>query len=248
MSMSFFVEFRLHGFAKNYANWARKRIFKRARELGIRKLRERRFVSHISLFGNARTNNLKRVIDEVERIGRKYSLVPFKLGIERGKSQQKDVNWLYLNIQPSHTLEQLRYELAQSLCKAERMINNTCKFYDRTPKYQFHVTLGKFSPSDNNKFDKLVEYAETKCGVEVYKQCEISILGKLLNNIKQCIFGIEKKDSGINQHLLRITVLGRYNHISCEYDLVLKKMLSRREALSRYWWKRTIEKLNDLRR
>jgi len=48
----------------------------------------------------------------------------------------------------------------------------------------------------------------------------------------------------IDQHLLRITVIGKGSKIVCEYDLMLKRMLNRRQALSKKIWKKTIFALN----
>lgn len=58
---------------------------------------------------------------------------------------------------------------------------------------------------------------------------------------------INKKETPrINQHLVRITVLNRRRKIEREYDLMLKRWLNRREALSRHWWRRTINRLREL--
>ena len=241
----FFIEFRTQGFAKQYAKWASARIHREARRLGLRKLKERRFVSHITLFGPARTDRLRRVMGEVEGIGRKYTLVPFKLG-GFDKFQNPDANWLYLDVEPSPDLEQLRYELAQSLLRSERVIRDTCQPFDHKSKYKFHSAIIKCDPRYKDKFKKLFEYAETKCSLEIFKQHKASIFGKLLNNIKKYIFRVDEDDSGINLHLLRVTVLGRGSRIQSEYDLVLGRLLSRSEALSRYWWRKTIEKFRDL--
>lgn len=239
----FLVQFRLQGYAKTYARWARTRVHREARRLRIRELRQPRFVPHITLFGQAKTNNLQNVIREVERIGRKYTLVPFKLGVKRGKFQKLDANWLYLDVQPSPDLEQFRHELAQSLLSLERMIYDTCKPHDRKSKYKFHISIGKYDPRDKDKFEELFDYAETKCSLETFKQCKASVFGRLFNIIKKYVFRVQEDDPGINLHLLRVTVLGRGSRIQREYDLVLKKLLSRREALSRYWWRKTIEQL-----
>jgi 2'-5' RNA ligase len=51
-----------------------------------------------------------------------------------------------------------------------------------------------------------------------------------------------KEEPNINQHLLRITILGG-GKIVCEYDLMLKRILSRRQALSKRIWKKTISAL-----
>jgi len=242
---SFLVEFRLHGFAKKYAKWARKCTLREAKELRIKELEAQKFVSHITLFGSAKTNNLKRVAAEIERIGRKYTLVPFKLGWF-DNFQNPDANWLYLDAQPSSDLEQLRYELAQNLLRAERMIYDTSQSFDHRLKYKFHSSIGKYAPRDKDKFEKLLDFAKSKCTIESFKQRRASLFGRLINIIKKWIFRVADEDQRINQHLIRITVLGRKSHIYCEYDLVLKKLLSRREALSRHWWRRTIEELRAL--
>jgi len=243
----FLVEFRLHSYAKEYAKWARARTLREARKLGVRRLREPRFVPHITLFGPAKTRNLHNVVREVEKVGRKYTLVPFKLGVKRGEFQVEDANWLYLDIQPSPELEQFRYNLAEGLLGREKVIYDTCPPYDRKAKYKFHCTIGKYDSRDSAKFEKLAEYAETKCSSDTFKQHQISLLGRLVNIIKKNIFKTEKEAPGMSQHLLRVTVLGRRSRIQSEYDLALGRMLSRREALSRYLWRKTIEEFKELR-
>lgn len=242
----FLVEFRLQGYAKKYARWARTRVRREAIRLGIRELRQPRFVPHITLFGGARTSSLRRVITEVERIGRKYTLVPFKLGVKRGEFQKEDAYWLYLEVHPSPDLEQFRWELAQSLRRLETRISDTCQSHDRKPKYKFHCSIGKYNPRDSGKFEKLSDYAEAKCSLEAFKQHKASVFSRFFNIIKKNIFRVQEDDPGINLHLLRVTVLGRKNRIRGEYDLVLGKLLSRRQALSRYWRRRSIEVLKNI--
>lgn len=55
----------------------------------------------------------------------------------------------------------------------------------------------------------------------------------------------EKEEPNINQHLLRITIL-KGGRILYEYDLTLKKLLNRRQALSRYWFNKTMRKFKGL--
>ena len=50
----------------------------------------------------------------------------------------------------------------------------------------------------------------------------------------------EKEEPNIKQHLLRITIL-KGKRILYEYDLILKKLLNRRQALSGYWLNKTIK-------
>ena len=47
----------------------------------------------------------------------------------------------------------------------------------------------------------------------------------------------------MNLHLLRITIIGKDQRIRFEYDLILKRWLNRRQALSTYWRRRTIDQL-----
>jgi calcineurin-like phosphoesterase family protein/2'-5' RNA ligase len=244
----FLVEFRLHGYAREYARWARARTLREARRLGVRRRQEPRFVPHITLFGAAETRNVRNVVREVERVGRRYDLVPFRLGIKRGDFQKGDANWLYLDADPSPELEQFRYELAQSLLNLEGAISDTCRSHDRNRRYIFHCSIGKYDPRDSAKFQKLAEYAETKCGLETFKGRRTSLLGRLVNIIEKNIFRTEAEAPGISQHLLRVTVLGKGSRIQSEYDLVLGRTLSRREALSRHGWRETIEGFKELRR
>jgi malate synthase len=55
-----------------------------------------------------------------------------------------------------------------------------------------------------------------------------------------------KEALDINQQLLRVTVLNKDRKILREYDLVLKRWLNRRQALSGRWWRRTISKSREL--
>ena len=243
------IEFRLHGYARRYAYWARERVLREAKRLGVRRLRERRFVPHISLFGKAETSSLPNVIRELVRIGRKYTSVPFKLGIKRDEFQRPDANWLYLDVQPSPALEKFRYELACSLIRLEKRISDTCRPYDHDCKLRFHCAIGKFDPAPRYKraFEELCDFAETKCTLEAFKLHNASVFGKLFKITKKYLFRLEEEDDpSINQHLLRVTVLGRRSHIQGEYDLVLKRLLNRREALSKSLWRVTINKFREL--
>ncbi len=245
MSTLFFIEFRLQGYAKKYANWSSACAIKEARRCRVKKLRERRFVSHIALFGPARTNNLKRVMAVVERVGRKYTIVPFKLG-GFDKFQNPDAYWLYLSVHPSPELEQFRHELAQSLFKSERLIYNTCQPYDRGLKYTFHSSVGKYAPRDKQKFKKLFDYANNRCNLEAFRQHKSSVFEGLINIFKKYIFKQKIDNPNISLYLLRVTVLGKRSHIQGEYDLALKKLLSRREALSKYWKRKSVGKLKAI--
>ncbi len=203
----FLVEFRLHGYAKTYAKrliWA---VAKKHRVKGVTR---KRVVPHISLYGTGSTQDMRKVVSAVEKVGRKYTLVSFK--IKGFGFFDKPHKVIYLDISPSKELEELRWELSQELRKV-----STCQSHDRhsKTKFGFHGTVA-FKDIDN-KF----------------------------NRIWPDIKSIKEPD--INQYLLRITVIGARSRIVCEYDLLLKKLLNRNQALSRYWWGKTVSRLKKLR-
>lgn len=61
----------------------------------------------------------------------------------------------------------------------------------------------------------------------------------------------ESEELSIDQHLLRITVLNKNQKIIGEYDLMLQRWLGRLQVITpgvrRYWWRRTINRLRELR-
>lgn len=203
---SFYVEFRLHGYAKAYA---KRLIWSVAKKFRVKGAIRKRVVPHIGLYGEGKTDNIQKVVSVVEGVGRKYTLVPFKIkGFGYFDKLHKVI---YLDISPSKELAALRWELSQELRKV-----SSCQSQDRhsKTKFGFHGTVA-FKDIDN-KFNKI--WSEIK-----------SI-----------------KEPDINQYLLRITIIGARSRIVCEYDLVLKKLLNRKQALSRYWWGKTLNRLKEL--
>lgn len=242
MAEQFYIDFRLHGYAKRYAKWARSRIVKEWKKTGIRETGGRRNIPHMTLFGPAETHKIGLVIAEVERTCAKYTLVPFSIGgLACFENSDKDV--IYLDINASPELTQLRYELSRCL------IDKCTKYtpFDTHKKFEFHTTLGQFIPTKREKFKKLFSRLENHCSLKTYKRCQTSILGKLVNIIS-FIFGANNKDiTAIDQHLLRVTIVGRGGRIMWEYDLMLKRFLTRREALSKRLWKKTVENFKGLK-
>jgi len=200
----FLVEFRMQGYAKEYAKDI---VFSVARKFRVRGVTRRKVVPHISLYGPGKTEDIRKVISTVENVGRKYSLVPFKV---KGFGYfDKTPKVIYFDISPSKELEGLRWELSQELRKV-----STGQSWDSQRNHSFHATIA-FRDIDT-KFDRIWAYLKNK----------------------------EKPD--INQYLLRVTVIGARGRIVCEYDLVLKRLLNRREALSKFWWRETINRLREL--
>lgn len=201
---AFLIEFRLHGYAKEYS---RNLILDVAKNFKVRGVTKNRAVPHITLYGPSETDDIRRVISNVAAVGQRYTLVPFKIkGFDYFDKEDKVI---YLDITPSPQLEQLRWELAQSLTKI-----STSQTWDTKRNYEFHSTVA-FKDIDK-KFRKIWDYVKSR------------------------------EEANINQYLLRITLLRGNRTILCEYDLVLRRLLNRREALSKYWWTQTINGLRKL--
>ena len=200
----FYVEFRMHGYVKEYA---RDVVYSVAKKYKVKGVTRKRVVPHIGLYGPGKTDNIRKVISAVEKVGCKYTLVPFR--IKGFGFFDKSPKVIYFDITPSQELEDLRWQLSQELRKI-----STCQPWDSQRNHSFHATIA-FRDIDA-KFNRIWSYIKSK------------------------------EEPNINQNLLRITVVGTSRKIACEYDLVLKRILSRREALSKYWWRRTISRLREV--
>lgn len=203
---NFLIEFRMQGYAKEYAKDI---VYSVANKFRVKGVVGRKVVPHISLYGPGKIDDIGKVVSAVKRVGRKYTLVPFKI---RGFGYfDKPHKVIYLDISPSKELEALRWELSQELRKV-----SSCQSQDRhsSTKFKFHGTIA-FKDVDN-KFNRIWSYIKNR------------------------------EEPDINQYLLRITVIGARGRIVCEYDLVLKRLLNRREALSKFWWRETINRLRKL--
>ena len=194
----YLIEFRFSGYAKKYA---KSLIHEVARGFRVRGVTRNRAVPHITLFGPFTTRQEKKMVSEVIKVGREFSLVPFIVkGFDYFDKEQKVI---YLDIDPSAELKELRQELAKKLNKI-----SDSRQWDNKKQFQFHSTVA-FKDIDR-KFPKIWEYIK------------------------------KKEEPNIKQHLLRITIL-KGNKILYEYDLILQKLLNRRQALSRYWLNKTIK-------
>ena len=98
----FLVEFRLHGYAKDYA---KELIYSVARKHRVKGVTRKRVVPHISLYGPGETKDIRKVVSAVERVGRKHTLVPFR--IKGFGFFDKVPKVIYLDISPSEELEEL---------------------------------------------------------------------------------------------------------------------------------------------
>ena len=201
----FFIEFRFHGYPKQYLKELIREVSRKFRVKGAIKERP---VPHMTLYGPSQATRMPKVFAAIERVGKRYTLVPFKVeGF--GWFDGKKGKVIYAGIIASPELEKLRQELARELSKI-----STPQCWDALPDYKFHTTTA-FKDIDH-KFNQIWHYL------------------------------MKKEAPHINQQLLRITVLNKDRKILREYDLMLKRWLDRRQALSGYWYRKTINKLREL--
>ena len=199
----FFVEFRFHDYPKRYLKELTHEVARKFRVRGARP------VPHMALFyGSPGKTNIRKVCTMVERVGEKYTLVPFKVDkFEPRNGEEGKV--IAAGMTASPELKKLRLELMEEFSKI-----CTPHRFDTQPEFWFHATIVK--GIDQQNFDRIWNYVNTK------------------------------EKPSIDQHLVRITVLNQKRRIEREYDLIFKKWLSRREALSKRLYRKTVNRLREL--
>jgi 2'-5' RNA ligase len=255
MATSFYIEYRLRGYSRKYEDWVKKRAYDKAKELKASPSNEQ--LPHITLYGPAITKNIGKVKSELvgtcEMYTKKYPLIPFSInGFSRFDNKNRKV--IYLEVNPSRTLKQFRWELSENLRKKHRSIKEplsiTKSVFDDKEHFEFHSTIIIFDYISKNKFGELYDYLDLHCRLNDYdhyrKQHEISLLSKLQHFLKKRVLHQKDEERSISQYLLRVTALGKSKKIMFEHDLILHKTLNRWQALSRYWWLKTIRKFREL--
>ena len=202
----FYIEFRFHRYPKVYLKGLINEIAHEFRVKGALKYRP---VPHMTLYGPSQAKSLSSVFSKIEKVAKKYTLVPFGI-CDFASNKGKTVIGCRVNAPPE--LKNLRRELAEEL-------NKIVKIGDRQPwdneeEYWFHTTIAM--KDIDRQFRNIWSYVN------------------------------KKEKPHINQHLVRITVLNNRRRIEREYDLMFQRWLSRREALSRYLWRKTINRLREL--
>ncbi len=182
-------------------------------------------IPHISLYGNfiANREQIERVKDAIETIGKKYSQLAYLIdgfryiGSKKGKV-------IYFNIVPSEDFKKFRQELAEKLLKIVPMT----KDYDKNKDFLFHSTLAyKLSDSE---FERIWSCINNK--------------KSLLQRLKSFIATSKEYPMGyfyLPMNALRVTFLNNQSKIICEYDFLQKHLLSRMSALNKVEWQKTLK-------
>jgi 2'-5' RNA ligase len=206
------IEFRLQGYAKKHA---KNLIYGATRKIGIKGVNRKKAAPHVTLFGPFTTRYEEKMVSEVINVAKKFTLVPFKVkGFNFFDNETTKV--IYLDIEPSEELKQLRFELSNRL----RKITNTKSSQDRKNKNAFHFHAPISFKDIDKKFDQMQSY-----------------LTKIEWNYRK-----KMEEPNSDQYLLRIDIL-KGDRLLCEYDLLQKRRLNRIQALSKHIHKKTINML-----
>ncbi|MBI2598058.1 MAG: 2'-5' RNA ligase family protein [Candidatus Diapherotrites archaeon] len=141
---NYLIEFRFHGFARKYL---KETIFGLSKKFGVKGVTKKRVVPHVTLFGPFKTKSIKEVVRKIERVGRRYDLVPFTL-TGFGHFGNKVV---FVDIEPFDELQDLRKELAKFIVNLTQT-----KGHDFGDKFDFHATIA--FKDIHGQFDKIWEY------------------------------------------------------------------------------------------
>jgi calcineurin-like phosphoesterase family protein/2'-5' RNA ligase len=152
MTASYFVEIRLGGDIK-----ARLRdiIHDIADRFDEHTLVRSHYVPHITLYGPFRTEQENVVLARLRDICAQYDFVPYRLsGFEHF-----DHDTVYADVQSSHALRQLRYELSQALWP----VTHDEQEWDHNRWCQFHSTVAR---NVGEKFSDIWEYVTAEYDLE----------------------------------------------------------------------------------
>ena len=148
----FFVEFRFHGYTKRYLRGSIREVAHKFRVKGTLKHRP---VPHMALFyGSLGMTDGRKVLAAVERVGQKYTIVPFK--VDKFESRDgEEGKVIAASITAPPELKKLRMELLSELSKI-----CTPHRFDTQPDYWFHTVIA-FKDIDR-KFDRIWRYINSK--------------------------------------------------------------------------------------
>ncbi|MBI4044955.1 MAG: 2'-5' RNA ligase family protein [Candidatus Diapherotrites archaeon] len=144
---NYLIEFRFHGFARKYL---KETIFGLSKKFGVKGVTKKRVVPHVTLFGPFKTKNIKEVVRKIERVSRRYDLVPFTLN-GFGHFENKVV---FINIKPSDELKSLRKELANFIVDLTQT-----KGHDFGDNFDFHATIA--FKDIQARFDEIWKYLQS---------------------------------------------------------------------------------------
>ena len=140
------------------------------------------------------------------------------------------------------------------VCKQYELVKFKLDGFDRFEKRVIFVKIKESDELENLRLD-MVKRLEQFCTLKE----DIDLAPAFFYHATLAKNGIEGKFdriwkylqswkiSQMNQHVLRVTIINEYRRILCEYDLILKKLLNRKEALDEKILDKTMDKFNKIR-
>ncbi len=187
-------------------------------------------VPHLSLYGPF---DGWRVVPDIARVfsnvARQYSPLGFTIdGIKSKSHSGGRGSFIYFVVKPSIELEQFRSDLAVAL----NDIAPSGKPWDKPDApFLFHTSLA-------------THLTESECARAVAQLSGDRGLSSTLNKFLGMLFGKKPARAHASLYLpltaLRVTLLSDRGRIICEYDLALRRLLSRHQALDLRIWRKTL--------
>lgn len=179
-------------------------------------LKNKKIVPHMTIYGPyVKLSNLQDVSKAVERVAKRYDTLPFLID-GYGHNKSTNGNVISLNIRPSESLSNFRREI----CRELRKVAPSCETWDTIEDpFWFHITIS------HRMSDVLFE--------------------KVWKSINRKDFRDDKGYFIQTPHLpldgIRVTCINDKGRIRFEYDLLQKRIFSRREALDKSEWSRSLK-------
>lgn len=195
----YLIEFRFHGYAKKYS---RRVIGQVARRFKVRGVTHKKVVPHISLFGPFTTKDEKKMVSTFVKTLSGYKLVPFRVkGFNYFNNLTNKV--IYLDIEPSKRLVELRRNLAKSMLK----VTKTRSTHDPKRKFYFHATVA-FKDIDR-KFKNIWKYIKKQKEPEINQHLlRVTILknGKILKEYDLVQERLLSRSEALNRDIWKKTI------------------------------------------
>jgi len=193
----------------------KKLIFDIYHKFGVRGAIKRRPVPHISLFGPFNTRSVKEVIAIMRKVGSSYSSLDYEIS---GFGYFQHIKWSFIIPHTKKNVIHLKIKLDP----------NFQKFRDELAKELIPKTK-----SQDAKIDSI-------SGFVPHATLAMKDIHQKFEDIWDYLKMYDIKTKGV---CYRITLMNR-GKIVCEYDLVQKRILNRREALSGRGWRLTAKLSN----
>jgi hypothetical protein len=150
----FYVEFRFHGYPKEYLRGLIREVASKFRVKGALKYRP---VPHMTLYGPSVSKSYYDTFSRIERVAKRYTLVPFTI-CDFDCRSSKNGKVIACRINASPELKNLRRELAGELNKIIEM--DYRQPWDNVGDYWFHTTIAM--NDIDRRFEDICSYVNRK--------------------------------------------------------------------------------------